>query len=96
MLITEPIDPAVQDVLRMQREAESRGHLDIWVVYDRPKDWPHGTIARRHEIAPGESALTEDMLIADLEELQRIFHTAGLVQCPRKDEDDPKIVESWV
>jgi hypothetical protein len=39
---------------------------------------------------------TECMLIAPLEALREIFAAAGLVCVPRSDNDDIKIVESWV
>jgi hypothetical protein len=60
------------------------------------RDYPHGFVARKHEAIGGKSVVTDVMLIAELEELRRIFGDAGLVCVPRADIDDIKIVESWV
>jgi hypothetical protein len=86
-------DDNVRFVLQMTDNATRQGALNLWTIYDRPKDYPHGIIARRH-LMPGGP--TECMLIAPLEDLRAIFVAAGLVCVPRADNDDVKIVESWV
>jgi hypothetical protein len=84
---------AVIEITQAQTEAAQRGALTLWTIYDKPTDYPHGVIARRHEVPGGP---TNHMIIADLEFLRRVFHIAGLVCVARADEDDVKIVESWL
>jgi hypothetical protein len=86
----------VIDILLAQTEAAQRGALTVWTIYDRPKDYPHATVARKHEVASGVSVPGDHLLIADLEFLRECFRAAGLVLVPRADDDDVKIVESWV
>jgi|HubBroStandDraft_6_1064221.scaffolds.fasta_scaffold92327_4 hypothetical protein len=93
---TGAIDDNVLFVLKMADNAAQRGALAIWTIYDHPRDYPHGFVARKHEAIAGRNVTTDVMLIAELEELRRIFSDAGLVCVPRADIDDIKIVESWV
>jgi len=68
----------------------------LWCVYYKPKDWPHGYIARRHDIYPGESRATEEVIKADsLESLRRLL-PEGLVCIARHPDDEPQIVEVWL
>lgn len=92
------MDPAaIEDhalcVLMTQASAAKRGALTIWTIYDRPADYPHGYIARRHE-APGGP--TDHTLIGDLDGLREIFLAAGFTNIRRQPDDEPPIVESWV
>jgi hypothetical protein len=90
------MNPAVEDVLRTQHERGQRGYLSLWTIYDRPNDYPHGFIARRHDVGRGKSTPAADLLIADLEGLREVFQNAGLHCIPRQKDDDVKIVESWI
>jgi hypothetical protein len=88
------VDPmAVSAVRRLQFSASQQRALDFWTIYDRPKDYPHGVIARRHLLPGGP---TEEMLVAPLEDLRAIFRAAGLTMAPRAPKDDVKIVETWI
>jgi hypothetical protein len=93
---TAVLDDNVLFVLNTTDDSAQRGALAIWTIYDHPRDYPHGFVARKHEAIGGQSVTTDVMLIAELEELRRIFGDAGLVCVPRADNDDIKIVESWV
>lgn len=86
-------NPAVLDVLQMQHVAANKGRLNLWTIYDKPLDYPHGTCARRHEVPGGP---TEHMLIAELEFLRETFREAGLHCLKRQENDDIKIVETWI
>jgi hypothetical protein len=83
----------VIDILQAQEKAAQRGALTIWTIYDKPTDYPHGIVARRHEVPGGP---TNDMLIAELEFLRECFRAAGLVLVPRAPNDDDKIIETWI
>lgn len=70
--------------------------LNIWTIYDHPRDFPNCFVARRHEVRSGESAPTADVAIStDLEALRSEMMNRGLVCIPRQSGDDPMIVESW-
>jgi hypothetical protein len=91
------LDEHILGVLQVQHNAMQRGALTVWTIYDKPNDYPHGTMARRHEVN-GEGLVypTDHMLFGALEELREIFDGAGLVKIVRVRQDDPKIIESWV
>jgi|HubBroStandDraft_2_1064218.scaffolds.fasta_scaffold38594_6 hypothetical protein len=90
---TGALEESVTFVLKMTDNAARQGALSLWTIYNKPVDYPHGIIARRHLIPGGP---TECMLIAPLEDLREIFHAAGLVCVVRSDNDDVKIVETWI
>ncbi|KPH68610.1 hypothetical protein [Novosphingobium sp. ST904] len=72
--------------------------LDMWVIYDRPSDFPQGFIARRWEVLREERA-TDDVLTSDnLEQLRFTIQREKFcsVVLPRFENDDPKIVEVWM
>ena len=87
-------DPAYQ-VLMANADATKRGALPMWTVYDRPKDHPHGFIARLHEVkgAPIATAMT---VKGELEAIRETFKRAGMIVIERDPKDDPKIVETWL
>jgi hypothetical protein len=71
--------------------------LNIWVVYDHPRDAPDFYVARRHEVGQGSSRPTESVMASPrLGHLRDILRSMGLVQLARNDEDDPVILESWL
>jgi hypothetical protein len=89
----DAIEINTEAVLMVNANAAKRGVLCIWTIYDRPTDYPHGHIARRHE-APGGP--TDHMLTGELEELRDVMRGAGLVCVCRQEGDEPPIVESWI
>jgi len=84
------------DVLMAQADAHKRGALAIWTIYDRPKDYPDGFIARMHEVARGEPLATDKVVTGALEDIREIFWQAGLMKLSRSEGDEPQIVESWI
>jgi hypothetical protein len=86
----------VHDVMKTQYEAAQRDALVIWTIYDRPRDYPAGFIARRFEVGGGAASATNDTLTGELEELRKHFHDAGLFKLSRQEGDEPQIVESWL
>jgi hypothetical protein len=85
-----------RDIAKAQWEASQRGALAIWTVYDRPKDYPDGYIARRFETGGGKTTATEDTIKGKLEEIRQALERAGLVNICRQVGDEPQIVESWI
>lgn len=72
--------------------------LPMWVVYDHPRDYPHGFIARLWLTLP-TAEVTDDTLTADtLEELREKIqaHAPWMVMLTRHPIDDPAIIETWL
>lgn len=70
--------------------------MDIWVIYDSPKDCLGFYVARRHRVENGTTFPTDDMIQdVRLDWLRRKLPD-GLVRFERSPEDDPRIVEVWL
>jgi len=71
--------------------------LAMWVVYDRPKDFPVGWIARRWLVTRDGPVATADILAADsIETIRAMMQENGLTRLPRDPSDDKPIVEVWL
>jgi hypothetical protein len=71
--------------------------LEWWVVYDHPKDFPDGYIARKFLVTAEGAGPTDVVMWSDkLEEVQDFLENLGLVKLARDPSDDPVIVESWI
>lgn len=70
--------------------------LEIWTVYDRPKDYPDGFIARMYLIYPGFSVASPSTVTGATLAQVRAALPPGLYCMPRNPNDDPVIVESWI
>ena len=66
--------------------------MPIWVVYDSPLDLPGRFVARKWVL---DKPTAEILQGKTLEEV-RAQLPPGLVCLARADEDDPKIVETWI
>jgi len=78
--------------------SEQDSRLAMWVVYERPKDYPDHYVARRYLCAGiiGGTA-TEDVLISDsLYALRLALYARGLVCLQRHPDDDAVILEVWM
>ena len=84
--IPEPHLPKSQMIMQNSR-------LPIWVIYDRPDDYPNHYLVRKFY---GNMPTDEMYGAQDLEELRAMLTRAGLVRFPRDATDDPKIVETWM
>jgi hypothetical protein len=93
---SEPIDDPINSVVKTQNEAAQRGALTLWVIYDHPTDHPDDIVARRHEVRDGKSTPMEHRIGGDLVILREIFRRAGLTCIPRQEDDDVKILETWI
>jgi len=75
----------------------SRPALEIWTIFDHPKDFPDYFVARLTNVTSAGPEVTEMVLhSADLEELRGIMMRQGLTRIPRFKDDSPQIVEVWL
>lgn len=70
----------------------------LWVVYERPTDYPSGYVTRLHVVGRGDrpSGPTEMAFVSPSLESVRERIPVGLTNLGRIPGDDPKIVETWV
>ena len=68
-----------------------REELDIWTVYDHPRDYPDHYVAR---LWRGETPTETVLRASTLAELHAML-PAGLARLSRMEDDDPVIVETW-
>jgi hypothetical protein len=90
-------EPDVFELVIVQAEAVKRGVLSMWTVYERPKDYPCGFIARRFEVAgPTPKATGQVIKSVDIDPIRMKLRRAGLVCLTRDPNDEPQIVECWL
>lgn len=70
--------------------------LYLWVVYDRPRDYPHCFVARRWEIRAGVAAPCRDCLFSPTLSELRAALPAGLTRIDPHPNDDRCILEVWL
>lgn len=66
--------------------------VPVWVIYQRPKDYPRKFVARLWDL----DEPTATVLVADTLEEVRGLLPAGLFRLARLELDDPVIVETWM
>ena len=87
----------IYQIIIVQAEAAKRGVLTIWTVYEKPRDYPTGWIARMHEVGGAVVKPTGHVIKAvELEPIREKLARAGLVCIPRQEGDQRQIVESWI
>lgn len=70
--------------------------LPMWVIYDRPKDYPRHFVVRRHLAGAGVVTADTDCQLADTLEEARKLIPPGLFNLGRSPHDEAQIVEVWV
>jgi len=88
-------------IRRVRSEPDDKRRLDMWTVYDHPRDFPNVFVARRWYIDMSGSAAkivaTDDTLEANTLHMLRVtLMQMGKTCLHRMPGDDPKIVEVWV
>lgn len=75
-----------------------RAPVDVWVIYDHPKDYPTGYVLRKHEVHHnGVQVVTDDVYVCpEVEPLRQQLQGMGKVCLGREIVDDPCILESWL
>lgn len=86
-------DDPVSFVASLQWQAHRAGKLGMWTIYDRPKDYPDGHIARQF-IVNGQNGAqaTAHCISGELERLRKVLSYAGLVCLTRS---PPMIRRLW-
>ena len=72
------------------------GGLEMWIVYDRPPDYPESFVARKTVTGVSIVTMTDEMFTADTLDELRALLPPGLYRIHRFEQDDPKIVEVWL
>lgn len=67
--------------------------MDIWTVYDHPKDFPNNYVARRFFL---DTPTGDIMVCATLDAIRIMLRQKGLSRLARHENDDPVIVEVWL
>lgn len=78
-----------------QEDLKLMGVLEMWVISERPSDFPTKFVARKWEVAKTPE-LTADILVADSLEEVRGMIPQGLYRLARDPSDEPQIVETWL
>lgn len=70
----------------------------VWTIYDHPSDFPRNYVARMHIVfSDMTSEPTYELMVCPyLDPIQQQLHNAGWTQFPRKDGEDPCILEHWM
>lgn len=71
--------------------------LEMWTVYDHPRDDPAHYVARKWLIYPGRAVATDEcMRSTELSVLRENLTEKELCALARAPTDDPVIVETWL
>jgi len=78
-----------------QMQAQFRERLPMWVVTERPRDFPNDYVARLHLTLPTNVPTAVGIRRPTLGELRAAL-PRGLHRLERSPADDPVIVEVWL
>lgn len=71
--------------------------MDMWVIYDRPTDYPDDVVARRWKVSAKGPAPTTDLIVfKTLADCREAFDKGGYSRLGRSAIDDEHIVETWL
>jgi hypothetical protein len=72
--------------------------LSLWVVYDRPRDFPdHVVVRQQFAMRSGAVAVAPFCtLYRSIDEARADLEPKGLCCLMRHPDDDPTIVETWI
>jgi len=69
----------------------------MWVVYEKPRDFPESWVARRWAIYNNTAQPTPEVMVSPtLAALDDVFLERGYAKLARSEHDEPHIVCSWV
>lgn len=75
-------------------------HLDMWVVYDKPTDFPDRAVARRFLVGmneePGPLPTSQVITAQEVDTIRQAMRRVGRIAIARDPSDDPNIVEIWL
>jgi len=79
------------------RRSEPTVFLELWVIYERPADYPHGYVVRRQRPEPGGRVWVDPIGFAyDTLEAARQAIPQGMINIGRTEGDPPAIREVWI
>jgi hypothetical protein len=70
--------------------------LGMWVLYRHPPDHPDAYVARKFFVGHGLTLFSDEVMIEKSLDALRTKIPRGLMRMPRRDDDDPHVVESWL
>lgn len=71
--------------------------LELWTIYDHPRDAPEWFVARKWITRSGETLGTTHCIYEeDLEAMRAHMLAYGLTCISRSEQDDPVIIETWL
>jgi hypothetical protein len=73
--------------------------MELYTIYDSPTDYPDTYVVRRWEVVTGKKepvAMEVIMIDDDLDKIRTQLREIGLFPIPRDENDDKKIVETWL
>jgi hypothetical protein len=85
------------EIVIVRADAAKRGRASIWTVYDRPRDYPTGFVAKMFEISSAGPCPTQYAIRSEeLEPIREKLTRGGLICVPREEGGEPHVVETWV
>lgn len=70
--------------------------VELFAVYDHPKDFPEHYAVRKIFTAEEGLEVLEWVLFQHLEAARSMLAQRGLLRVPRGDSDEPELVETWL
>ena len=71
--------------------------LTVWVIYDHPKDYPEYFLARKFVYINNGLKPTFDILKnVEIDNIRNSLRDKCFTLLPRHQDDDEKIVETWI
>jgi hypothetical protein len=71
-------------------------NLELYVIYEKPSDYPDGFVVRLHVATAEGSYPTDSAITCSTSEEARLAIPDGLVCITRSEGDDKTIVETWL
>jgi hypothetical protein len=70
--------------------------LEMWVVYDHPKDFPSFFVARKWTVEHEAVRTLQLILSVNYSSIEATMKQFGLTRLNRSEGDDEKIKEMWI
>lgn len=71
--------------------------MEMWVLYDHPKDFPKHFVARKWSVMGGELQPTNQVIASeDADQIRKVLRDNGLARVEESGQKDPKIMETWL
>lgn len=87
--------PTVAQINAQALHDRLRDHLPMWVIHERPTDYPEGWVARLWLTLPTPKLTRVALYSTTRDSLEQAL-PVGLVFLPRTPEDAPAIVGVWL